>query len=114
MSDNKVRTMGEVDLGQYFPADPDGVWISSNELTPLEISSCQCVPDECWIAHDDGLGWAKIRKEVAIERLAIAAYETYSSTRKIEAAPKFSELEEKTQEAWRNAIAHVLWQVRYD
>ncbi len=100
-----------------YPADRDGVFVNSGELTISEISSCQCDP-ECWHVDDQGLGWGKISKEVAIARLAFAAYRAYGKTTDFknyrgEPMPDFSVLPEKIQEAWKAATSEILWQVRY-
>lgn len=44
---------------RYYPADPDGVWVSSNEVSPMTIAACQCVPG-CWLVNAEGFGQCKI------------------------------------------------------
>lgn len=110
---DKTTIADQHDLVRYFPIDPNGVWINSGELSLVEIASCQCVPD-CWFVDSEGLGWAKIQKEVAIPKLAKAAYRVYERIApQSDSMLSFEVLPEVIQQAWEGAIAHTLWQVKY-
>lgn len=115
MSDHKITTP-ESQLTRFYPADPDGVFVSSNELTVLEIASCQSRP-ECWHVNDEGLGWAKINRDLAVKRLAIAAYRIHcGATNSIngDVPPiAFDNLPESEKAAWQEVANHLLFQVRY-
>lgn len=52
---------------EYFPADKEGVWVSSNGLSRIEIALVRCVP-ECWIVDENYLGYARVNEKYANEK----------------------------------------------